>query len=313
MSMFAICQHSGEKYLRGQIEAVRLCLAHWGEKMDLFLFRLSLKAKEMADLFEARDPEGRPYSRENWLRHFFEREREFLHYKNKFVMMPVEDLFVPRLPHLRFVWIARELQKSERTPPSEGLEPTKHPSWQASFLAIDPTDHQDGQLIALEHNDEIGIPKAIINSLIKALNDDIDAPYFVQAFPLVRKGSFWEFALQHRDEIKSVTFAVAAPNMFKDADDFQEEYRSLRDGENVSSVRATLESDTALKHRTERMTGLINYVERGAGELSAEATDGTRYHSSEHEMKTTADIENHKNNLATFLREIVAVLDRIFP
>lgn len=281
--------------------------------MDLFLFRLSLKTKEMADLFEARDAEGRPYSRENWLRHFFGREREFIHFKNQFVLKPVEGLSVPRLPHLRFAWVARELQKSERTPPSEGLEPTKHPSWQASFLAVDPTDHPDGQLVALEYNDEIGIPKAIINSLVKALNDDLDAPYFAQAFPLVRKGAFWEFAERHRDEIKSVTFTVAAPNMFKDADDFQEEYRSLRDGENVSSVKATLESDTALKHRTQRMVGLINYVERGAGELSAEATDGTRYHSSDHEVKEPADVENHKNNLSKFLREIVAVLERIFP
>lgn len=48
-----------------------------GVRMELFLFRLSLKAKEMVDLFEVRAPDGSLLSREGWLRLYFSQEQEF--------------------------------------------------------------------------------------------------------------------------------------------------------------------------------------------------------------------------------------------
>lgn len=282
--------------------------------MDFFQFHLSLKVKEIGDLFDARSETGELVSRETWIRSFFSKERAFTHYKSKFVFKPEEGIVSSRRSGAMFGWIAREKRMSERTPPSEGLEPTEHVSWQALFVAIDPTDHEKGQSVAVEGNDEIGGAKAVINSLVKAMNNEVDAPYFAQVFPLLTEGSFWEFAERHGDSIKSVTFDVAAPNMFTDEDDFQNELRSLRDGENVSTVKATLDSDTALNHRTPRMEGLINYVERGAGELSAVATDGTTYSSTYSERKVPVPVERPTaTTVPKFLREIVTMLDRIFP
>ena len=282
--------------------------------MDFFQFHLSLKAKEIGDLFDARGPEGQLLSRESWIRSFFGKEREFVHYKSKFAFKPETAVISRSHPQAIFGWIAREKRLFERTPPSEGLEPIEHLSWQAIFVAIDPTDHKEGQAISVESNDEIGRPKAVIRSLVKAMNDQFDAPYYGQVFPLISEGTFWAFAEKHGDSIKSVTFDVAAPNMFTDEDDFQNEMRSLRDGENVSNLKATLDSDTALNHRTPRIVGLIDYVERGAGELSAVATDGALYNSATNERKVPIQIDRPTaSTIPKFLREIAMMLDRIFP
>jgi hypothetical protein len=281
--------------------------------MDLFLFRLSLKLKEKADLFEARDLAGNTLTREAWLRQFFNTERTFTHYRSDFIFVPEHEVVAPRHQHLIFGWIGRQLRRPERTPPSEGFEPTQHESWQAAFIAIDPTDHDEGQLAAIEFNVDIGQPKALLTSVVRTLNSMDDAPYFTQSFPLVSAGTFWDFAASHKGEIVSVTFDVVAPNMFRDADDFQEDLRSLREKENVAEVRSTLKSDTLLNHTTPRMKSIVDYVERGAGELSAEAFDGSHYRSTAHERKESVDIEPHSRNKRRFLRDIIVALDRIFP
>ena len=61
------------------------------------------------------------------------------------------------------------------------------------------------------------------------------------------------------------------------------------------------------------MEGIVNYVERGGGELAAEAADGAKYNSTSHEVSETRDIEHHTRNEKQFLREIAYWLDKVFP
>lgn len=277
--------------------------------MDLYLFRLSLKAREAPDLFEAVGI--RDIGREAWLRHVFGARRPFRHYNGNFAFLPETE--ISQAPsNLIFGWIGRETRLAERTSPSEGFEPTEHLGWQAAFVVIDPTHHDDGQRIAIESNDDIGKPRAILNSLVKSINADPEGSYFVTAYPLISENSFWDFAKSHHDKIKSITFDVAVPNMFNSSSEFEDELRSLRDKENVAEVKTTLESDGDLAYNTERMKDIVNYVERGAGELSAEASDGARYSSTIHEKRVQVEVEHHTRNLRTFLRDIVTRLDRIF-
>lgn len=124
--------------------------------------------------------------------------------------------------------------------------------------------------------------------------------------------SFWTFVGEHNNRIRSLTFDVAAPNMFNDRNDFQNEMRLLRDRENVSKVKTTLESDTILNTDSERLKDIVDYTERGAGEVSATADDGAVYRSGDHAKKVTITIEHHTNNLEEFLRQIVTLIGRIF-
>ena len=129
-----------------------------------------------------------------------------------------------------------ETKQLERTSPSQGLKPTEHLAWHATFIAIDPNDHDDGQKVAIEQSQIIGDPASILKSLAKSMSVVENSPYEVQVFPIVERGSFWRFAKEHHDQIKSITFDVAVPNMFNGADDFQNEMKRLRDDVNVSNV-----------------------------------------------------------------------------
>jgi hypothetical protein len=280
--------------------------------MDLFLFRLSLKTKEAPDLFEPRGPQGEELSREGWLRLYFAAPHTFNHRGSQFYFSP-EQGFQRSLEGLIVGWIGRERVSYERTPPEEGFVQIERPQWLAAFFAMDPSPHSDGQKIAIEHNNEIGRPSALLSSLVRHMNEHGDGPFSAQAFPIISEGSFWDFAATHGDSIKSLTFDVAAPNMFNDAEDFQKELRALRDGVNMAQFKATLESDSVLKHRSPRIEEIVNYTERGGGALSAEASDGATYHSETHEAREHVDdIEHHSKNLDRFFADIRLVLSRIF-
>ncbi len=239
----------------------------------------------------------------------FGSRRTFVHYRTNFVFEPERELSHPTLI---FGWLGREKVISERTSPSDGFRPTEHLGWQAAFVIIDPTEHLDGQKIAVEDDPDIGRPRAILNSLIQQFNRDPETSYFVYVFPILSVGTFWTFAEQHREMIASITFDVAVPNMFSGVEDFQKELRALRDGENVSTVTTTLASDTALQHKTERIKEIVDYVENGGGDLSARATDGATYNTQQHEKKVQIEVEPHTRDVKKFLREIIFALDRIF-
>ncbi len=209
--------------------------------MDFCLFRISLKAKESPDLFGTLGINGGDVSREAWLRFIFGSQVNFKHYNTPFVFRPEPDV-TQAPPHLIFGWVAREKRRPERTPPEEGFEPTEHLGWEGAFAIIDPTEHDDGQKIAIEDNREIGTPKAILNSLVRQFQHDPAAPYYIHAFPLVSEGTFWDFSEAHNDQITSITFDVAVPNMFNSASDFEDELKSLRDEENVATLKSQLES-----------------------------------------------------------------------
>jgi hypothetical protein len=278
--------------------------------MDLYLFRLTLKEKE-PDLFSVLN--NAALSREEWLRNVFQREHRFRHYQTNFIYEPELSGAAPSGASLLFGWFGREKRTTERTPPDEGFQPTEHLAWQAVFVAVDPTHHDDGQKIAIENNYDIGRPRAILNSFIREINGDLNSPFYIAAFPIIEKGTFWDFASHHQNEIVSLSFDVAVPNMFDGVSDFERELRALRDNENVSEVDTKLKSDGLLKHNSERISSIINYVERGGGELEAVAFDGAEYKSSDHEAHVSIDTEHHSSNIAQFWRDLRNLIDRVFP
>jgi hypothetical protein len=270
--------------------------------MELHYLRVSMKI--FTNLFA-----DEKLTREAWLKEYLSAERRFLHANNEFIFKP--EPASPQFPHILFGWIARERLIRERTPPNEGLEPTEHPSWQAAFVMVDTSAHEDGQKIVMEHNSSIGKPLAIWKSLIKSMNRMPMAPYSGEVFSIVEEGSFWSFAKAHKDRIKSITLDVATPNMFDDVNDFQEEMRSLRDNENVARVKTMLESDTVLNHQTSRLSSIVDYTERGAGTLTAVSEDGEVYNSEAHSKRVIIDIEPHSKNVDEFLRQIITLLAKI--
>lgn len=264
--------------------------------MLLFYFRLSLKPSDSPDGFGGLDSSGRPFSRETWLRHFFSTTRYFQHRNQTFAFVK-PDIPVA-LPSKYIVgYIARPRLVSGRTAPDAGFQPAELESWRGALIVIDPTDHQDGQKIAIEFRPDIGKPQPVLWSLAKAMRIDPDPPPFdAQVHPIVEAQSFWHFAEENNFEINLLSFDVAPPNMFNGRDEFSQELRQLRERNRVNRMKATLTSDTTIDVEQSNIREIVDYTELGAGSVKARAVSGKKYNSRDHVTKDRIDTEQEKDD-----------------
>lgn len=266
----------------------------WGYCVLLYYFRLSLKEVGSPDALGAIDFDGTPFTRERWLRVFFSAVRSFEHRSQPFTFIPADDAPTSIPSHLIVGWIARPRVVSERTPPSAGFEPTEHNSWQGALIVVDPTEHEDGQKVALELRSDVGKPLSVLRSLTSEMYiGDDPRPFDVQVHPIVEPASFWRFAEQHEYRINMLAFDVAPPNMFRGRDSFTGEMRFLRDHVRVNRVRSTLTSETVLDVQQENIKEVIDYTERGAGTIKAKTTNNVRYNSNDHAKYEALDTEQN--------------------
>lgn len=282
--------------------------------MRLFLFRLSLKMRKQQDAFERRKDDGSEFSREEWLRDIFSRQFTFTHHSNDFFFVPESSDQTGLPDYLITGWVARDKEVKERTAPWEGLSPTKHDSWQASLLLIDPRDHDDGQKVAFESRSaDVGKPAPVLASLVDSLSQrGPEEPYSINAFPIIQERSFSRFAAQHVGQIKFITYDVAVPNMFGSPDDFSKEMENLRDAANVARIRAKLESDGAINTDASQLDEIATHVEKGGGKITAQTNNGIKYQSDDHAASEEIDTEGAEAVTPSFWERVKQSLDRIF-
>jgi len=281
--------------------------------MKLFLFRLSLKRKHQADAFERRNLDGREFNREEWLRDRFSKQFSFAHQGNQFFFVPEDAQKVGLPSNLIVGWVARDKPLAERTPPWEGLSPTRHASWQASLLLLDPTEHSDGQKLAFEQRKNIGGANAVVSSLAAELSRfGPSEPFTVEVFPIIQERSFERFVSEHKGRITTITYDVAVPNMFNGPDDFSNELRDLRDNGNVSRIRTTIESDGAINTDKTQLDEIATHVEKGGGKITAKTKDGVRYHSDDYARSENVDTSGSGETTPSFWQRVAAALDRVF-
>jgi hypothetical protein len=87
--------------------------------------------------------------------------------------------------------------------------------------------------------------------------------------PISDPETFWTFEEQNRDEIISISFELAAPNMFGTRNDLDEEMKSLRDHERMRKAKLELENSDGLKLNTDRVRNTVDYTLEGGGTLKA--------------------------------------------
>jgi hypothetical protein len=190
----------------------------------------------------------------------------------------------------------------ERTPPDSGFEPTERPSWRGSFIVVDPTPHADGQKIAMEKRSDIGDPAPILRSLARVMAvSDGTQPFSVQIHPIVQENSFWMFAEAHDFKISMIQFDVAVPNMFGGATEFENELRTLHTRNNVSRVRTTLVSDGRLNTNEPHLAEVVNYTEKGMGDLRAKSESGASYNSRTYARRDSLDARTEQPDFWTRL------------
>jgi hypothetical protein len=268
------------------------------------LFRFSLLLRQQRGLLEeVSDP-----SREEYLRDVLGSQIEFIHRKNTFIYVP--DGGSPNIKEL-LGRIGRKVRSTENLPPENGLEESIHEGWRASVMVIDPTEHKDGQKVALEINKRVGSTNGLISSLVAKINSiHPNSAYELFAEPIFDVQTFWKFADENRGHITSLTFEFVVPNMFGVNDDIDDELVGYREHEKAQIVAVKIANESGLETDTQRIKESVNYVGRGTGKITARA--GKYTYKSTDKFKTifVDDMNGSEPLLIRIAKKVQEILDR---
>ena len=238
------------------------------------LFRFSLLPRKQKDMERPSDP-----TREEYLRTLFSKKQQFTVRRTvyRYVPQPPEDgvkrsEIIGRIDRLIVV--------DEKSPPSTFPEDSQHETLQASVIAIDPTDHPDGQKASIEVGSKVGKTTSIMTNLVKALNEENQLSAFhIEVAPISDANAFWKFAEENSGEITRLAFTFFVPNMFGAKDNLEEELRSFGDKEGVQKVEISVSSSDGIKTDTEKIKESVAYAANGCGNIIAQSKGGKRYSS----------------------------------
>lgn len=273
--------------------------------MQFELVRLSMLPR--TDLFARAADDGTPFTREGWLRDIFSKEMDFQHRGELFHFSP--DGSEPSGP-LIVGRIGRKVTSAENEPPTGHLAPTKRDIWKAATVLLDPTHHADGQKAAVQHDVTIGRPVALLESLAAHINA-LHEPFIVETNAIVPSDTFWNFVKLNEGEITSVEFEFVAPNMFGEADDYDDEMRSMQANEKIQKAKLKLESKDGLSLNTTRVQRAADYANKGAGSIQARTKKGKKYSSKEKAQKITIPNKDvAKSGISSLISRIFGGISR---
>ena len=240
--------------------------------VEFHLFHLSLIPREQVTLFNFSG------TREEWIRHALKDRFEFRHYGKRLYWVPAEDV-----DGLIFGHIQRQIPREYHAEPEEGGFERKGMEWQGAIVLIDPTHHNDGQKAAVEEDNSVGQPRAIIDSLLKFVNGRGDRPYEVLSNAIFDANEFWSFSEQHGNRVRYIRFRFAVPNMWQNVDDL---YRDLRNAGVITgaqNITTTYQSKDGVKTDTPIIQSAVEYSAQGGGRFSARSLDGVAFSSTSRE------------------------------
>ena len=252
--------------------------------MQLELMRMSVLPRAQADSFERQKPGGGSFTREEWLRAVFSSSISFAHRGVIFHYVP------DAVQETDFITgkFGRSVISVENEPPEKGLAKTERDAWRAASVIIDPRHHEDGQKAAVEHVGQVGRPIPILESLVEAINRNIE-PYFLDATPIVPSDNFWSFARSNLGEVTFLEFEFIAPNMFGGAEDYDLEMRDMKENEKIQKAKLTLESKDGLNLDTQRVKKAVDYTSRGTGSIKARTKRKKTYNSRSKAQRVTVE------------------------
>lgn len=253
-------------------------------------FRLSLMVRPQADLFD----EATPIIREEYLRRVFSSSRTFDHYGSTFYYLPRNP--EPLQPAI-FGRIGRRVQTEENLPPDEDFAETTHEAWQALVTVLDPTDHKDGQKVAVEVRSAVGGSFALIKGLVDAINAaDPFSPYLIEIQPIFDPSNFWRWAEENRGRVTSVKFDLVAPNgLFGARNNLRDELKTANEQSGANKVVIELKSDDGLALDTPPIHEAVDYAESTGGRISGRAKGNKRFSSTHRPKRTTLDNDEALN------------------
>ncbi|MCY4645573.1 MAG: hypothetical protein OXE73_01625 [Gammaproteobacteria bacterium] len=268
------------------------------------LFRLSLLVRPQLHAFNQQD-DAQPQSRESWIRQVFQDRQPFERrgIRHEFVALDGDgDAIVGKVGKL--------INREENEPPERSLTEVTRDAWTASVMVVDPTEHDDGQKIAIEKNREIGASRATVRALCDAINQRYSSDrYVIEVAPIVDGDDFWRYATKHKGRVRNVTFNFIVPNMFRSVDALDKDLKKWRDEENAQQVSLKLNANNGLRLESSEVATAVDYVQRGGGSITAQDMDGKGYNSN-NSIKNTRVEGMIKSSVDSIRNAIQRIMDR---
>lgn len=264
--------------------------------MRFELARMFLSPRKQVDVFERRNPDGSPMTREKWIRAVFGERIDFVHRKAQRRFDP--DVEQPRREHRIVARIGRETL-SQESDPENHLRDMVRPQWKACLVIIDPSTHGDGQKVAIESGSQVGSGFGNLESLVTQINSRTPPePFAIELNPITDQSNFWDYIERNKGNVTSITIEVAMPNMFGGSSSFEEDAKRLRDIEKARKLKETIENQDGLEPDTPRMREAVSYATRGGGKLKAKAKNAPPYDSAKDKKFLDVDVDSKKKDVS---------------
>lgn len=262
------------------------------KKFTLFHLSLTPRREPTFDTFQG--------NREQWLRHALSERMTFNHWGQ-------EELHWVPLEHesgLIFGLLQRTRRHAFHRSPDEGGEEVEAEEWQGAYILIDPKHHEDGQKAAVE-NDVVGSPRALLKSLVAHINSREDHPYLIAIEPLFDSGEFWSFSKEHGNMMRSIYFDFVVPNMWKTEKALEQDLEETGKKTGAQRIKFGLESPDGVSTQNDQVQTGVDYVEKGAGTLSAKSMNGERFVSTKKPKTTTIpQFSGYKSEVISYLANL---------
>jgi hypothetical protein len=214
------------------------------------------------------------------------------------------------LPEERGAWspsaiigrVGRKVQTEENLPPEEGFADTIHEGWKAVVIVVDPTDHKDGQKVAVEVRVSVGGTNALIKGLVSAINDSDDSsPYLIEVQPIFDPSEFWKWAKENKGDVTSVKFDLVAPNgLFGARNNLRDELKAANEQSGANEVVIELKNPDGLRLDSEPIHEAVDYAESTGGRITGKAKGKRRFSSTlRPKMTTLRDTDSSNEPLVT--------------
>jgi hypothetical protein len=237
-------------------------------------FHFSLIEREQMDML---DPDR---TREEWLRARLDKGFTFYHHGNTFHWVPkdISREFIVGI-------IERQKFQLEMTPPDEGADEVEGSFWTGSMVVIDPNNRPDGQKVAVEDNQHVGQPNALLNSFVAHLNKQAGNQYALHFKALFRGDSFHRFANKHGGQLEFVRFRFTVPNMiFSAGGGVKKGLERIGNDTNAQEVEIKIESDDGIDANSKAVKEGVAYAEGGNAKVSAKALNGDKWYSTNQKL-----------------------------
>ena len=227
------------------------------------LFRLSLMANTRPPLLEIIQPSSTSrVERQVFLQDEFLGRVDFLHRGRDFSYVYVDSfdgIIVARIGRLGL--------EGASSDPDHKFEPKIDERFQAVNVYLDTASDPNGQKIAMQHDQRIGKPGGILESLLDHINTRVaDQPYEIALHPIVSESDFWTIVKANERDITSLRIDLSAPNVLGLGASIPKEMKAAKDENNVSKATVILENKHGIKVDTIDIRETIKYVLAGGGD-----------------------------------------------